>query len=201
MNSRWWLVLERAQASLPVLIAAGLAGFTWWLVQSSPNDENAPRAEQVSTAPDYELQKARVARFDPQGRLDAVVEGDVMRHFSQPDRILIDQVVLLGRQENGQGLRATAQEGEANQTAEVVTLRGGAVIVATPAPGALGGPARFEGEAVSVNTRDEVITSDQPVTFTQDGNVVRAKSMRHEERTGVTVLGGRVTGQYQVPAR
>ena len=201
MNARWWLVLERAQASLPLLAAAGLAGFTWWLVQSSPQEDGPPRAARVSSAPDYELHQARVARFDATGRLEAVVDGKGMRHFPEPDRLLIDQVLLLGRDEQGQGLRATARQGEADQSAEVVTLRGGAQVVATPAVGKPGGPVRFLGETLSVDTRERVVSSRQPVTLSQDGNVVRGQSMRHDERTGVTVLGGRVTGQYQVPGR
>lgn len=201
MNPRWWLVLERAQASLPVLAAAGLAGFTWWLVQSSPKDEGPPRAAQVSSAPDYELQEARVARFDASGRLEAVVDGQVMRHYAEPDRLLIDQVLLLGRDEQGQGLRATARQGEANQSTEVVTLRGGALVVATPTVGKPGGPVHFQGETLSVDTRERVVSSKQPVTLSQDGNVVHGQSLRHDERTGVTALGGRVTGRYQVPGR
>lgn len=201
MSPRWWLVLERAQASLPVLAAAGLAGFTWWLVQSSPQDEGPPRVAVASSAPDYELQAARVARFDASGRLEAVVDGKVMRHYPLPDRLVIDEVLLLGRDEQGQGLRATARQGEADQTAEVVTLRGGALVVATPASGTPGGPVRFQGETLSVDTRERIVSSKQPVTLSQDGNVVRGQSMRHDERTGVTVLGGRVTGQYQVPGR
>lgn len=201
MSPRWWLVLERAQASLPVLAAAGLAGFTWWLVQSSPQDEGPPRVAVASSAPDYELQAARVARFDASGRLEAVVDGKVMRHYPLPDRLVIDEVLLLGRDEQGQGLRATARQGEADQTAEVVTLRGGALVVATPASGTPGGPVRFQGETLSVDTRERIVSSKQPVTLSQDGNVVRGQSMRHYERTGVTVLGGRVTGQYQVPGR
>jgi lipopolysaccharide export system protein LptC len=201
VNARWWLVLERVQAGLPVLVAAGLAAFTWWLVQSSPQNEGPARAAQASSAPDYALQEARVARFDRSGRLEAVVDGKRMRHYPQPDRLLIDEVQLLGRDENGQGLRATARQGEADQVAEVVTLRGGARVVATPAPGKPGGPVRFEGEALSVNTRDRVVSSSVPVTLSQDGDVVRGQSMRHDERTGVTVLGGRVTGRYQGPSR
>lgn len=201
MNARWWLVLERAQASLPVLAAAGLAGFTWWLVQSSPQDEGPARAAQASSAPDYELKQARVARFDATGRLQAVVDGLVMHHYPQPDRLLIDQVRLLGRDEEGQGLRATAEQGEVDQVAEVVTLRGSAQVVATPPSGTPGGPVRFEGEALSVDMRERIVSSALPVTLSQDDNVVRGQSMRHDERAGVTVLGGRVTGQYQVPGR
>lgn len=201
MNARWWLVLERAQASLPVLAAAGLAGFTWWLVQSSPQDEGPARAAQASSAPDYELKQARVARFDATGRLQAVVDGHVMHHYPQPDRLLIDRVRLLGRDEEGQGLRATAEQGEVDQVAEVVTLRGSAQVVATPPIGTPGGPVRFEGEALSVDMRERIVSSALPVTLSQDDNVVRGQSMRHDERAGVTVLGGRVTGQYQVPGR
>ncbi len=201
MSPRWWLVLERAQASLPVLAAAGLAGFTWWLVQSSPKDEGPARVAQVSSAPDYELQSARVARFDASGRLEAVVDGQVMRHYPQPDRLVIDEVLLLGRDEQGQGLRATARQGEADQSAEVVTLRGGAQVVATPASGKPGGPVRFQGETLSVDTRERIVSSKLPVTLSQDGNVVRGQSLHHDDRSGVTVLGGRVTGQYQVPGR
>ena len=201
MSPRWWLVLERAQASLPVLAAAGLAGFTWWLVQSSPQDEGPRPAAQVSSAPDYELNEARVARFDASGRLEAVVDGQVVRHYPVPDRLLIDEVLLLGRDEQGQGLRATARQGDADQSAAVVTLRGGALVVATPPAGQPGGPVRFQGEALSVDTRERIVSSQLPVTLSQDGNVVRGQSMRHDERSGVTVLGGRVTGQYQVPSR
>jgi LPS export ABC transporter protein LptC len=124
-----------------------------------------------------------------------------MRHYPAPDRLLIDEVLLLGRDEQGQGLRATARQGEADQSAAVVTLRGGALVVATPPAGQPGGPVRFQGDTVSVDTRERIVSSQQPVTLNQDGNVVRGQSMRHDERTGVTLLGGRVTGQYQVPAR
>jgi lipopolysaccharide export system protein LptC len=60
---------------------------------------------------------------------------------------------------------------------------------------------RFQGETLSVDTRERIVSSQQPVTLSQDGNVVRGQTLRHEERTGVTLLGGRVTGQYQVPGR
>ena len=64
MNARWWLVLERAQAALPVLGAAALAGFTWWLVQSSPREGGASGAKPAASAPDYELHRARIVRVE-----------------------------------------------------------------------------------------------------------------------------------------
>lgn len=204
MNQRWWLVLERAQATLPLLAAASLAGFTWWLVQSSPKMGGARQAAQASSAPDYVLGKARIARFDAQGRLEAVLDGQSMRHFASTDRLYIDQVVLSARDEKGQGLHATANEGEADRRAEIVTLRGGARVVATPAAhggepgtGLRGGPARFAGEGLKVDTRERIVSSDEPVLLTQDRSQVQAQAMTYDDDTGIADLKGRVHGRYE----
>lgn len=205
MNQRWWLWLERAQASLPLLAAAALAGFTWWLVQSSPKEGGAARPALASSVPDFELSKARVARFDAQGRIEAVLDGQTMRHFPDTDRLQIDQPTLSARDEKGLGLRAVSQRGEADRQAEVVTLSGGAKVTALPATdpgtGLRAAPAHFTGEGLRIDTRTRVVSSDQPVLLQQQGSEVRAQTMRYDDRTGITDLGGRVHGQYEVPAR
>jgi len=205
MNQRWWLLLERAQASLPLLAAAGLAGFTWWLVQSSPKEGGAARPALAASVPDFELNKARVARFDAQGRIEAVLDGQTMRHFPDADRLQIDQLTLSARDEKGQGLRAVSQRGDADRKAEVVTLSGGAKVTALPATdpgtGLRAAPAYFTGEGLRIDTRTRVVTADQPVLLQQQGSQVRAQTMRYDDRTGITDLGGRVHGQYEVPSR
>ena len=199
MKARWWRVAERIQAGLPVAMAAALAAFTWWLVQSSPKDTGPARVARAASAPDYELHNARVVSFDASGRLQAVVNGRLMRHEPETDQLVIDEVLLLGRDEKGQGLRATARQGLADPHAEVVTLRGGALVQVTPVKGKQGGVIQFDGESLAVDTRARIVSSRHPVTLRQDGNVVRGQSLRHDDRKGVTVIGGRVTGQYQVP--
>ncbi len=198
----WWLLAERAQAALPLLAAGGLAAFTWWLVQSSPHEGGPAGPARASSAPDYELRQARLARFDAQGRLEAILDGQTMRHFPDTDRLHIDQLVLSARDANGRGLHAVSNEGEADQRAEVVTLRGGARVIATPAPGAdqgsglRSGPVRFAGEGLRVDARAKVVSSDQPVLLTQDHSQVQAQSLTYNERTGIADLGGRVRGHY-----
>lgn len=205
MNQRWWLLLERAQATLPLLAVAGLAGFTWWLVQSSPKEGSAVRPALAASVPDFELNKARVARFDAQGRIEAVLDGQTMRHYPDTDRLQIDQLTLSARDEKGLGLRAVSQRGEADRKAEVVTLSGGAKVTALPATdpgtGLRAAPAHFTGEGLRIDTRTRVVSSDQPVLLQQQGSEVRAQNMRYDDRTGITDLGGRVRGQYEVPAR
>jgi len=39
------------------------------------------------------------------------------------------------------------------------------------------------------------------VLLQQQGSEVRAQNMRYDDRTGITDLGGRVRGQYEVSAR
>jgi lipopolysaccharide export system protein LptC len=203
MNQRWWLVLERAQATLPLLAAASLAGFTWWLVQSSPRLIGARQAAQASSAPDYVLGKARVARFDAQGRLEAVLDGQSMRHFAATDKLFIDQVVLSARNEKGQGVHATANEGEADRRTDIVSLRGSARVVATPAAGRgepgtglHGGPAHFAGEGLQIDTRQRIVSSELPVLITQDRSQVQAQAMTYDDSTGIADLKGRVRGRY-----
>lgn len=204
-------LFERAvaqlQANVPMLLAAGLAGFTWWLIQASPKDEGPPRPTRVSSRPDYELNEATVARFDPQGRLQAVVDGQAIRHYPVEDELQIDAMVLSARDEKGQALHAVAREGQANGRAEVVVIRGGAKVVVTPASSpvagakALRGPARLSGEVFRVDTQAHVLTSDQPVTVQHESGEIHGDQLRYEQLTGITEVQGRVKGFYHGAAQ
>jgi lipopolysaccharide export system protein LptC len=206
-EQRWWLWLERAQATLPLLAVASLAGFTWWLVQSSPKSEGASGPALASSAPDYELKQARVARFDAHGRLEAVLDGQTMRHYASTDLLHIDQLVLSARDDKGEGLHAVSREGEADRRAEVVTLRGGARVVASPGAhagdsgtGLRSGPVHFAGEGLKVDTRNRVVSSDEPVLLTQERSQVQAQAMVYDDSTGIADLKGRVHGHYEAAA-
>lgn len=208
MTPRSWEWLSYAQAGLPVLGAGVLAGFTWWLVQSSPQPESARRAVAAPTVPDYTLERARVSRLDAEGRLKAVIEGQVIRHFPEGDRIEIDELVLAARGDEGSTVHALARRGEAVGDTEVLTLTGAVRVTATPAPRtaarqglASHAPARLMGEGLKVDGRGRVLSSDQPTTLVQGSSIVRGDTMRHDEATGVTEFRGRVTGRYDVAGR
>ncbi len=204
MNQRWWSVLESAQAAVPLLAVAGLAGFSWWLVQSAPKQGQAARPAVASSAPDYELEKARIVRFDPQGRMQAIVDGTAMRHYPESDKLVIDQMTLSARDPDGQGLRAVAREGEADRKTEWVHLRGDVRVTATPpaagaasgpAPG--GGPVQFTGEGLRIDIRQRIVSSDEPVLITQDHSRIQAQSVVYNDLTRIAELGGRVRGHYE----
>lgn len=205
MKQRWWLLIERAQAVVPLLAVAGLAAFSWWLVQSSPKEGAQALPPVASSAPDYQLDKARIVRFDAQGRLQAILDGTAMRHYAESDKLVIDALAVSARDEAGQGLRAVAREGEADRKGERVLLRGDVRVTALPpsmpvasaaSTPSRGGPLYFTGEGLRIDTRERIVSSDLPVKLVQDHSQIDAQSIIYNDQTGVAQLGGRVNGRY-----
>ena len=197
--------LARAQSAAPLVLAAAAAAFTWWLVSSAPKPESAqaPRADPAT--PDYELAHARLARFDAQGRLQAVLDGQRMRHFPATQTLQIDSMQLAMRHPDGRRVLAQAKAGEWSETLGQASLSGAADVrladVGVVPPGFVAeqplgpGVTRIQGERLELDTRARVLTSSQPVTVQREGSVVLAQSLRHDEPAGVTELGGRVQGR------
>lgn len=206
--------LARAQSAAPLVLAGVLAGFTWWLVASSPDvGDGARPPEPDRGTPDYELAHARLARFDAQGRLEAVIDGDRMRHYQFTQTVQIDVMQLAMRHPDGRRVLAQAREGEWSESQGLASLSGEADVrladagVLLPAragtqaePGDQGGGSgvagvtRILGERLDLDTRARVLTSQQPVTVLREGSTVRAQTLRHDEPAGLTDLGGRVRG-------
>lgn len=199
--------LSRLQSLAPLVVAAALAGFTWWLVASSPESEQAARPMADPAVPDYELAQARLARFDANGRIEAVLDGDRMRHYPATQSLQVDAMQMAARHVDGRRLQAQAEQGEWQEGSGVVTLTGGADVRMLPAAAASGaasepaGTTRVRGEQLKLDTRARVVSSQQPVWLTRDRSEVRAQSLRHDEAAGLTDLGGRVVGRLQGQSR
>jgi len=200
--------LARVQSAAPLVLAAALAGFTWWLVASSPDvGDGARPPEPDRGTPDYELAHARLARFDAHGRLEAVIDGDRMRHYPVTQTVQIDAMQLAMRHPDGRRVLAQAREGEWSEGRGLASLSGQADVrladagVVLPAQAAeLGtrgdvGVTRILGERLDLDTRARVLTSQQPVTVLREGSTVLAQTLRHDEPAGLTNLGGRVQGR------
>lgn len=207
-HERWLTALDHARSAVPVVLLAGMAGFTWWLVQSAPSLDGARPPAKASSSPDYELQKARIERYDPQGRLIAILDGETMRHYTEGDRLEVDAVQWSARDPQGQLLQGVARLGEASGTQNTVVLHGGARVVATPASGALvsgqrvdQSPVVFEGEVLRVDTKGRVVSSELPVKITHAQGQVHGGNLRYDENTRVGQLGQRVHGRYNAPPR
>jgi lipopolysaccharide export system protein LptC len=206
--------LARLQAAAPLVVAAALAGFSWWLVSSSPATRQAGSAAQSDDRPDYILRRARIARFDANGRLAAVLDGDTMRHRPVSKTMEVDAMVLSARNEDGRSAHASARQGEWDEVSGVATLSGAADVRLMPAPpthavaagsatdldtgtGPRHGTTRVSGEGLRLNTRTRVLTSTLPVTMTQDHSEVHGQTLMHDDVAALTLLGGRVHGRLE----
>lgn len=205
---RWQMMLDHARSAVPMVMLSGMAGFTWWLVQSAPTLQGARPAALASSSPDYELQKARIERYSPDGRLIAILDGQAMRHYADGDRLEIDAVQLSARDAKGQHVQGVARQGEANGSQDTVVLHGGARVVATPASGAVvkgqpmdQSPVVIEGELLRFNTTERVVSSELPVKITHAQGQILGGNLRYEEGSRVGELGNRVHGRYEAPAR
>lgn len=195
MKSASWAWLERLQAALPLVGLAAVAGFTWWLVQSSGARVARTSVPLTPDTADVELEAARVLRVGPDGRLQAVLTGERIRHLPVQERLLVERLSLSALDEEGRRLQAEALRGQADERAEEVTLSGVARVVLTPPAGAATPPTRVAGEELVVTLPTRTVRSDQPVLVMQGDNEVRARAFVHDGREGVTELSGRVSGR------
>lgn len=194
-----WAWLERVQAALPLIALAGVAGFSWWLVRSSAVSEPGVAVALKEDTADVELQHAEMWRAGADGRLQMVLQGDRIRHLPVTQRLTVDRIRLQALDETGRTLRAEAREAEVDQRTEVLSMRGDVQALMRPADAS--GPAMLLGEGLTVDGRQRVLSSSTPVVMLQSGSVLRGQSLRHDERTGITELGGRVTGRYEPAVR
>ncbi len=191
------LAFEHARTAVPLLIVAGLAGYTWWLVQSVPGLGDGDRGTPAPTVPDYVLGQATVERFDAQGVRLSVMRGATMTHYLEGDRLVVDQLRLVARDAKGQILNASAREGRYLGLDSRLELLGNARVVASGGQGSLAaqGPVTFEGEVLTVNTATRELSSDRPVLLTSAQGTVRGSSLSYDATKGFTTVGGRVSGR------
>jgi LPS export ABC transporter protein LptC len=156
------------------------------------------------TVPDYVMQGAEVERLDAAGVRQSVLRGRTMSHVPERDQLTVLAPEFFALDPKGQHLQATAARGAYFGDTETVQLRGDAQVelLAQAGEGAAGrtgarGPSTFHSDAMDVDTRARIVTSDQPVVLRNPQGVVRGNSFRHDGRAGLTEVGGRVTGQFK----
>lgn len=195
------VLVDRARSALPMVAVAAVAGYTWWLVQSVPGRTSARGPEVPSSTPDYVMTRGTVERFDPQGRRVSVLRGQTMTHYLEGDRLLVQGLDLVARDERGQELVAVAREGHYAGAESVVRLRGQVKVTATAPAGAAGparsGPLVFESESATLDTESGRVSSEDDVRLVGPDGVLAGTGFVHDIDTGMTEIGGRVRGRLE----
>lgn len=194
-TARW---RDRLAVSLPVLLMAVLAGFTWWLVRNTPRAEAPRAARPVAHVVDYEMERFMTRRYEG-GSLRVVVEGRQLRHYADDGTVEIDEVRLRAQDAGGRLYRAQAHLGVADAELREVRLDGAARVHREAQPSAGTGALELRGEQLWMDTQAQRVRSQRPVQLVSETGTLTAGTLDHDGRAGVTLLGARVRGRYLAP--
>lgn len=171
---RWGLrsrLRELLGAYLPLLLMALLALGTWWLVKNTPRPGGGDDTAPLRSDPDYEMRDFAITRFAPDGRATVRIEGSVLRHYPDTDRLEIETARIHARAPDGRVTQAQAARAVANGDASEWQLSGGAHLVAQMRSGP---QLEIDSEFLHVFVATERIRSHLPVRVRQGSDEIRA---------------------------
>lgn len=178
---------------LPLLMMVALALATWWLVKISPPAPEQRKPSAVRHDADYQLARFSMQRFDANGRLAVLIEGEQLRHYPDTDELEIDTVRITATAPDGRVTRATARHAVAAGDGSEARLEGDARIV-SQGPGDEP-PVEIEGQRLLAQLQQRVFSTDQPVRVRQGASEFSAAALRYDDTTRQLVLTGRLHAQ------
>lgn len=190
MLHRGW---EGATIYIPVLLMALLALGTWWLVRNAPTPLTPAAMGFVQQGPDYLMTQFSIQTFDPSGKLQTKVQGELMRHYPEMDTLEIDQMQMRSLATNGVVTQATSDRALSNADASEIQLFGNAVVTRNAVQAAPLLPSlEFRGEFLQVWPQAERVSSHRPVSLVRGKDQFTADSLEYNHLEQVLELRGRV---------
>ena len=114
---------------LPVLLMGLLALGTYWLVHTTPPQQQERGAAAPRHQPDYFMRGFVLTSYDAKGRIKSEVRGVELRHYPDTDTVEIDWPQIRSFNLSGQEATATAVRALSNGDGSEVQLIGDAVMV------------------------------------------------------------------------
>ena len=179
---------DRAASLFPLAMLVLLAALTFWLNRVI-QDEN-PRGPQRHDA-DYWVERFEVRRFDADGKLQHTVVADKLLHYPDDDTTIVNTPHITYHQQPPTEIFARmayiGRDGkEVDLVDEVRVIRHGALGESAPTV--------LETRTLKIFPDDEKGHTNDPVVITQSNSVMRGSGLDIDNRSGITVLRGRVTG-------
>lgn len=183
---------------LPLLLMAGVAGSTWWLVKNTPGPDapvgvSAPRQD-----PDYTMHHFSITRFDAEGRFALRIDGEVLRHYPGTDHFEVDGVRIHAITPDGRSTDATARRAVANADASEVQLIGAAQVISQIEGGDV---LQIDSEFLHGFVRFERVRSHLPVVVRRGSDETRAAGLEYDHLERRLLLKGPVRSVYRPGAK
>ncbi len=179
---------DRAASLFPLVMLLLLAALTFWLNRVIQADN--PRGPQRHD-PDYWVERFQVRRFDPEGKLQHTIVADKLLHYPDDDTTIVTAPhITYHKQPPSEIFARIAYIGrdgkEVDLVDEVRVLRQGAASESAPT--------LLETRTLKVFPDEERGSTNDPVVITQGKSVMNGTGLDIDNRSGITVLRGRVTG-------
>jgi lipopolysaccharide export system protein LptC len=189
---------------LPVLIMGGLAGLTWWLMQSTTGVGSSAQPKLIHHEADYEMRGFSIWRSSSAAAATAthgLIEGQRLQHYADTSTLEIDGLRLRWVDAEGQRTRVVAGRAVAHDDGQVVQLFGEARVVRESVKSVAGAdvvPAlEFTGSNMQIDARRERIHADSPVTLHTPRGAFKAQGMSYDHALGLLEMQGGVQGELQ----
>ena len=164
-----------------------LAGLTFWLERVS--QQETVISGKTRHDPDYIVSNFTIKRFDPQGKLYQTLSADEMRHYPDDDSTEAEMPHMIYHRDLKTFINADHAwidsggktiELERNVRVRHESAKGPETVLTT--------------STMTVLSDDEIARTKAPVTITQGGTVIHGIGMESNNKTQISVLGGRVHG-------
>lgn len=179
---------DRSTSLVPLVMLVLLAALTFWLSRLIEGDK--PRAP-LRHDPDYIVDRFEVRRFDTAGKLQHTLSGQRLVHFPDDDTTVVSAPRLTYHQVAPTEI--SAREAHIGRDGKEVDLLDAVRVIRHAAAGDTA-PTRIETRSLKIFPDEERGLTRETVTITQGRSVVRGHGMEIDNRTGLSVLHGRVKG-------
>jgi lipopolysaccharide export system protein LptC len=179
---------DHSTSLVPLAMLVLLAALTFWLSRVIEGDK--PRAPERHD-PDYGVERFVVRRFDIEGKLQHTLVGDKLLHYPDDDTTIVTAPHITYHQiaptEVSARMAYIGRDGkEIDLVDSVQIVRQG---VSGDAP-----PTQIDTRSLKIFPDEERGLTRDAVTITQGRSIIRGQGMEIDNKTGVSVLHGRVKG-------
>lgn len=180
--------MDRASSLFPLAMLVLLAALTFWLNRVIQDDN--PRGPQRHD-PDYWVENFQVRRFDVDGKLQHTVVAAKLLHYPDNDTTVVTTPHITYHQQPPTEI--FARMGYIGKDGKEVDLVDDVRVVRHSAAG--DAPAtQLETRTLKIFPDAEKGHTNDPVVITQGKSIMKGSGLDIDNRSGITVLRGRVTG-------
>lgn len=181
-------MMDRASSLFPLAMLVLLAALTFWLNRVIQDDN--PRGPQRHD-PDYWVERFQVRRFDVDGKLQHTVVAAKLLHYPDNDTTVVTTPHITYHQQPPTEI--FARMGYIGKDGKEVDLVDDVRVVRHSVAG--DAPAtQLETRTLKIFPDAEKGHTDDPVVITQGKSIMKGSGLDIDNRSGITVLRGRVTG-------